>query len=320
MASNVFICILCWFETKSDPTMSKGSKFMRSRTRSTFFTSLFIISLVMFVMGLFAGTSVYSHIELEKAQEEIELMVTLPERTQPQNVDSLERFLNRQPWVKGLNFTSKEEAGAFFVEEVGEDFMALMDGVNPLPSSFDITLHFDWINSDSLDMITQVLQEQEIQKIQDIVFPIGEIEQLRENTNRRVKIAIGIGLIVALIGFFIVNGTIRLAIYAKRLVIRSMQLIGASNGFIRRPFLWMGIYQGVLGALVACGLLIGIIFLLSRMEGIDFARPEAIKELMYRYEFMILLGGIVIFGAVLGWFSSIWAVNRFLNKNLDQLI
>lgn len=300
--------------------MSKGSKFMRSRTRSTFFTSLFIISLVMFVMGLFAGTSVYSYIELEKAQEEIELMVTLPERTQPANVDSLERFITAQPWAKTLNFTSKEEAGNFFMEEVGEEFMDLMDGINPLPASFDITLNFAWINSDSLDKITSILETQEIQKVKDIVYPIGEIEQLRENTIRRMKIAIGIGLVVALIAFFIVNGTIRLAIYAKRMVIRSMQLIGASNGFIRRPFLWMGIYQGMLGALIACGLLVGIIFLLSNMEVTEFAQPEAIKELMYRYEFMILLGGIVIFGAVLGWFSSIWAVNRFLNKNLDQLI
>lgn len=300
--------------------MSKGSKFMRSRTRSTFFTSLFIISLVMFVLGLFAGTSVYSYVELEKAQEEIELMVTLPDNAADVQVDSLESFLSRQAWVKDIEYTSKEEAGAFFIEEVGEEFMSLMDGVNPLPASFDIQLNFEWINADSLDKINAVLTGQKIQPVEDVVYPIGEIEQLRKNTIRRIQIAIGIGIIVALIAFFIVNGTIRLAIYAKRMVIRSMQLLGASNGFIRRPFLWMGIWQGLLGAVIACGMLIGILFLISTFELGDFAKPEAIKELMYRIEFVILLGGIVIFGAVLGWFSSIWAVNRFLNKNLDQLI
>lgn len=300
--------------------MAKGSSFIKSRTRSTFLTSLFIISLVMFILGLFASLTLYSYMELEKAQEEIELMVTLPDHARSANVDSLSKYLEAQPFVKTLSFTSKEEAGKIFIEEVGEDFIDLMDGLNPLPASFNMTLNIDWINGDSLDKVNAQLLAQEVQKVSEIVYPIGEIEQLRENTFNRVRMAIGIGLVVSLIAFFIVNGTIRLAIYAKRLSIRSMQLIGATNGFIRWPFVRMGILQGLLGALIAGTLLVGLIVLLSRLELDIYTNVETIKELLFRFEFMLLLAGIVIFGTILGWFSSSWAVNRFLNKNLDQLI
>lgn len=300
--------------------MSKSYEYIRGRTRSTVLTSLFIIALVMFVLGLFASMSVYSYVELEKAQEEIEMMLELPEFAKDEDVDALEEFLLEQPWVKELKYTSKEEAGEFFLEEVGEEFLDLMGETNPLPASFDISLNIAYINSDSLAMVNEVLTTQEIQSIKDIIYPIAQIEQLRENTFDRMKLAGAIGLLVALIAFFIVNGTIRLAIYAKRLVIRSMQLIGASNGFIRRPFIRMGVVQGLTGALIACVLLLGILLLLMNVEVNLYTKSETIKELVFRFEFMVLLGGIVIFGTLLGWCSSIFAVNRFLNKNLDQLI
>ncbi len=300
--------------------MSDAYKYIRGRTRSTVYTSLFIISLVMLVMGLFATMSVYSYVELERAQEKVEMMLELPDDAADENVDALEEWLTEQTWVKEVHYTSKAEAGEIFLEEVGEEFLDLMGGTNPLPASFDISLDITYINSDSLAMIDEKLTGQEIQGIRDIVYPITEIEQLRENTFDRMKIAGAIGLVVALIAFFIVNGTIRLAIYAKRLVIRSMQLIGATNGFIRRPFIRMGIMQGLTGALIAVGLLLGTLFVLMQFEVSLYAKSDTIKELLFRWEFMVLLGGIVIFGAILGWFSSIWAVNRFLNKNLDQLI
>jgi len=297
-----------------------GKKYIKSRTRSTFFTALFIISLVMFVLALFAGITVYSYIELEKAQEDIVMMVTLPDGISENQIDAFDEFLSEQAFVKEMDYISKEDAGDLFMEDLGEDFLEIMDGINPLPASFDIHLNADYINTDSLELIQTMLKDQEHIALSDITYPMEEIEQLRSNTLNRMKIAIGIGIIVALIGFFIVNGTIRLAVYGKRLVIRSMQLIGATNGFIRRPFIRLGIVQGILGACIACVLLLAIVFLIPFLEVDIYTRVDAIKELPFRIEFVVLLGGIIIFGAVLGWFSSSWAVNRFLNKNLDQLI
>lgn len=300
--------------------MATGSSYIKSRTRSTFYTSLFIISLVMFVLALFAGVTVYSYVELEKAEEDIVMMVTLPDDVEDSQVDEFEGFLMDQPYVKDLEYISKEDAGELFMEDLGEDFLNIMDGVNPLPASFDIHLHANYIQSDSLDQINEMISSQEFIKIKEMTYPMEEIKTLRERTWERTKMAIGIGILVALIGFFIVNGTIRLSVYAKRLVIRSMQLIGATNGFIRRPFIKLGILQGMLGAIVACIFLLAIVFILPRLDVGIYSQSEAIKELPYRLEFVTLLGGIIIFGTILGWFSSSWAVNRFLNKNLDQLI
>lgn len=297
-----------------------GKKYIKSRTRSTFFTALFIISLVMFVLALFAGITVYSYVELEKAQEDIVMMVTLPDGTTEKQVDAFDEFLSEQTFVKDMEYISKEDAGELFMEDLGEDFLSIMDGINPLPASFDIHLNSVYINTDSLEIVNAMLKGQTHIALSDITYPMEEIEQLRENTLNRMRIAIGIGIIVALIGFLIVNGTIRLAVYGQRLVIRSMQLIGATNGFIRRPFIRLGIVQGILGAGIACVLLLAIVFLIPFLEVDMYTRVDAIKELPFRIEFMVLLGGIIIFGAVLGWFSSSWAVNRFLNKNLDQLI
>lgn len=294
--------------------MARKSNFLKSRTRSTFTTSLFIIALVLFFMSLFAGGAIYSNMLLEDAQENFELMVTLPDHSAKARRDSLGVFLEQQPFVKEISFISKDDAGKEFVEELGDEFMEIMDGVNPLPASYNIKLKYAWINSDSLEKVNLAINSQNILTPQDITYPIGEIEQLRENIMRFIKISIGIFLIVTLIAFFIVNSTIRLAIYGKRLMIRSMQLIGATGSFIRRPFVRMGMLQGFFGAIIANVFLLALLFVLH------YFGMNSIETLVFREEFMILLGGIVIFGTILGWLSSTWAVSRFLHKNIDQLM
>ncbi|MEM0999500.1 MAG: permease-like cell division protein FtsX [Bacteroidota bacterium] len=294
--------------------MARKANFLKSRTRSTFTTSLFIIALVLFFMSLFAGAAIYSNMLLEEAQENFELMVTLPDHTPKARRDSLGRHLTAQPFVKEIRYISKQEAGQEFIAELGDEFMEIMDGVNPLPASFNIKLNHDWINSDSLTAVNAAIMGQDILPPQDISYPMGEIEQLRANIVQFIRIAAGIGLIVTLIAFFIVNSTIRLAIYGKRLMIRSMQLIGATGGFIRRPFVRLGVLQGFLGALIANAILLGLMYGLHQL-GVD-----SLETLLFREEFLFLLGGIVIFGTILGWLSSTWAVSRFLHKSMDQLM
>ncbi|MEM7036501.1 MAG: permease-like cell division protein FtsX [Bacteroidota bacterium] len=296
---------------------------MKSRTRSTFYTSLFVIALVLFFLSLFAGGALYSSILLEDAQENFELMVTLPDYSKKEKREELGTWLEAKPYVKEIRYISKEEAGKRFIEELGDEFLEIMDGVNPLPASYNFKLNIDWVNSDSLAKINKEIEQQTILKIQDITYPIGEIEQLRENIGSFVQIAIIIGVIVTLIAFFIVNSTIRLAIYGKRLMIRSMQLIGATSRFIKAPFVRLGLIQGLLGAIIANAILVGLVIVMGMFDsgiGAENSGAITIKDMLFRTEFMILLGGIIIFGTILGWLSSSWAVNRFLNKNLDQLM
>jgi cell division transport system permease protein len=303
--------------------MARSSNFLKSKTRSTFLTSLVTIALVLFFLNLFAAGAIYSHLLFEYTQENFEVMVELPDHVSDQKQQAFGAWLENQSFVKEIHFISKDEAGKIFSEANGKEFMEIMDGLNPLPASYNFKLKIDWINTDSVAKIQKLIEGQSILNVRDVTYPIAEIDQLRENTFGFIKIGALIGALVTLIAFFIVNSTIRLAIYGKRLMIRSMQLIGATNSFIRWPFVRMGMLQGFLGALLANLLLLGLVFSLryfnfgagaTEMAGLE------LKDLLIRPEFLFLSGGIVIFGTFLGWLSSSWAVSRFLNKNLDQLM
>lgn len=303
--------------------MASSKNFLKSKTRSTFLTSMVTIALVLFFLNLFAAGAIYSHILFEYTQENFEVMVELPDHVSAEKQAAFGSFLEGQPFVKEITYISKDEAGSIFSEANGKEFMEIMDGLNPLPASYNFKLKLPWIQSDSVENIQKLIEEQSILKVQDVTYPIAEIEQLRENTYGFIKIGLLIGALVTLIAFFIVNSTVRLAIFGKRLMIRSMQLIGATNSFIRWPFVKMGMMQGFLGSVLANLLLVGVVYSLRffnlgpgavEMEGFT------LNDMLMRPEFLFLSIGIVIFGTLLGWLSSSWAVSRFLNRSLDQLM
>lgn len=303
--------------------MARNRNFLRSRTRSTFWGSLFTIALVLFFLNIFAAGAIYSHILFIYSQENFEVFVELPDHVAEDKRVVFEDFLRHQPFVKDLRYISKEQASKIWEKENGTEFMEIMDGLNPFPASFNIRLKYDWINSQSLEKVHQILEDQTILTVQDVTYPMAEIEQLRANTYGFIKFGLVIGAIVTLIAFYIINNTIRLAIYGKRLLIRTMQLIGATGRFIRWPFVRMGILQGMLGALLADLLLIGLVFAFSYLDlGLGGFEMEGFttQDMLTRYEFMLLSAGILIFGTFLGWLSSTWAVSRFMNKDLDRLM
>ncbi len=303
--------------------MARNKNFLKSRTRSTFWGSLFTISLVLFFLNIFAAGAIYSHILFVYSQENFEVFVELPDHVAEDKRLAFQQFLRKQDFVKEMRFISKEEASKIWQQENGTEFMEIMDGLNPFPASYNVKLKFDWITTEGVAEVQRILEEQTILTVQDVTYPMSEIEQLRSNTYGFIKFGIIIGIIVTLIAFYIVNNTIRLAIYGKRLMIRSMQLIGATAGFIRWPFVRMGILQGMLGALLADIMLIGLVYAFSYMDlGLGGFEMEGFstQEMLMRYEFLLLSSGILIFGTFLGWLSSTWAVTRFLNKDLDQLM
>lgn len=261
------------------------------------------------------------------AQEEFSVMITLPDHAGREKRGEFQTYLESQPYTQKVVFISKDSAAARFQESLGEDFLGIMDGMNPLPPSFNVFLTPDYIQTDSFNKINAELvnpDNEHASLVQSIEYPIEDIEQMRANYNRFVEIATIIGILVALIAFFIINSTIRLSIYGRRMMLRSMQLIGATNRFIRTPFVRLGMLQGFLGGLFANIFLIIMIVALQKLEVLTVTPANDVPVwgilMGYGQDLMILLGGIVIFGALLGWTSSIWAVNRFLNRSLDQII
>ncbi|MCB9235309.1 MAG: hypothetical protein H6581_26880 [Bacteroidia bacterium] len=294
--------------------MSQKSSFLTRKTRSTFITSLASISLSLFFMGLIVTLAVYGDYLLKQGLEEYKMNIMLSDEVGQERIKQMEKEIGGRPYAKEIDFTSKAEAAKIFSEDTEQDLMAIMDGINPLRAHLNVKLNAEYTHIDSVNKINAELKQ--YPEIAEVVYPIEYLQDIRQNIGQYIKIAIGVGFLVILIAYFIISGTIRLAIFSKRLVIRSMQLIGGTARFIRSPFVRMGMWQGFLGGLIADLILVGLTVSIGRFWS-DYGD---LGKLVTTPKFLLLLSGIVIFGTILGWLSSRLAVNRFLNKNLDELI
>jgi cell division transport system permease protein len=303
--------------------MSSAPSFLRRRTRSTFVTSMVIIGLVLFFIGFFISVFLYFQQWTEKAREEFEMVVQIADHTTKQETEELGDLIEGQPWVASMRYVSKEEAGA----TLDTALIRLLDGVNPLFASYNVRLKNEWISKEKLQEINATL---DVPSVADVDYPIDEIEGTSARLERLYPVAGIAAAIVMLIAFFIINSSVRLAIFSRRLMIRSMQLIGATGGFVRRPFIRMGVLQGFFGALFAITLLVGVAFGITKVIAsvagesagtVDQAEGNiAPLDFVLSPEFLILAGSIVVLGTFIGWISSWLAVNRFLNKSINELM
>lgn len=288
--------------------------YLKRRSRSAYLTSLVSIALVLFFLGLFATLALFGQTFARYAQQSIAMKVFLHDGVGEEQLAIFQQVLASRPYVAEQVYISKEEAGKILMESTGEDILKLTDGINPLPASINLSLESPYIVTDSLQAIQNELTAERI--VSDVEYPAETIVTVNQNVQIISFVFMLTGLILVFIALYLIMSTIRLTIYAQRMTIRSMQLIGATNGFIRRPFLARGISQGTLGGLIACGLLLLTLTTIRlRMNWLDFSNPFFMGR-----EFIGILGGIVLFGTVLGLVGSYVAVNRFLHKNLDELI
>lgn len=289
--------------------------YLKRRSRSAYATSLVSISLVLFFLGLFATLALFGQTFARYAQQSIAMKVFLHDGASEAQLAGFREILASRPFVEHLVFISKEEAGKILMASTGEDILRITDGINPLPASFNVRLASRYLVADSLAAIRSELMGHD-RIVADVEYPAETIVAVNRNVQVITFVLVLTGLILVLIALYLIMSTIRLTIYAQRLTIRSMQLIGATNGFIRRPFLLRGLSQGALGGLAACGLLLLTLAAIRiRMGWLDFT-----DHISMTGEFIGILGGIVLFGTVLGILGSYMAVNRFLHKNLDELI
>ena len=277
-----------------------------------YFTVIFSITLSLFVVGLFALIFLHAHKLSQIVKENIEVNVILNSSISPAGIETAQQVISSLPYLattKGLRYLSKEEAKTIFIKEYGEDFTkALSD--NPLYASFVIHINPAFSDSSHLKTITQQLQQ--IDGVKEVYYREDIINKVNENIKTLSLIFVAFSLILIITSVFLINNTIKLAFYSQRFLIRSMQLVGATKGFIQRPFLWHAIVQGFFSGILAAAMLSGLLY---------YAYGE-IKELRMLKEFdniVIVLGSLLILGIVIGFLSSYSAVNRYLKMSLDEL-
>jgi cell division transport system permease protein len=230
-------------------------------------------------------------------------------------IDKLIRQVETKPYVlqkensATLNFTSKDEAAKVFLEEVGEDFTQFLDD-NPLRDSFTFSIEETYQTPEKIQDI--VVELQKISGVFEVTYMQDVVSSINDNL-LKVGIVLGTLILILLVTVVIlISNTIKLALFSQRFLIRSMQLVGATKGFIRKPFLWRAFLYGALGGIFASGIIFSLLeYGKNFIEGL---------QLLYDFELLALLfGSLILLGALMSWLSTYRSINKYLNMSLDEL-
>lgn len=296
-------------------TTNKEVSYLQSRSRRGYLAATISVAFILFILALFFSVFLFGKRFIREHQDAILLKISVHDGISSASLLLLEKKIKGSPYCKIMSFISKESALNQFIKQTGDkEVVKMMGGVNPLYASYEVILKPDYIHFDSILKIQQTLSQD--LAVASVDYPIEMVSGFQSNMKNLVLISLVIGITTIFLTIYLVMNTIKLIIYAQRLNIRTMQLIGATDVFIRKPYVRTGIVQGLLAGLIADILLfLMLILLFSR-----FAPLSEFPTFILQVEFFALLAGIVLFGSLLGYAGSRLAVNRFLNRSLESLI
>lgn len=284
-------------------------KYSRRRYQSSYVTTLVSITLVLFMLGLLGLTVLHARKLSDYVKENIGFRVYMKSTVREAGIMQLQKILDATEYVKSTEYITPEQAAEELSRDLGEDFIDFL-GYNPLPPAIDLRLKASYANVDSLEMI-----ETELMKNEDVkeVFYVKSLVHLINSNIRKISILLlGFSGLLLIIAIALINNTIRLSVYSKRFIIRSMQLVGATQAFIRRPFLFKGVAQGLYSALITLLLLTGILYWLRNEY------PE-LMELQDLELLLALYGLVILLGIIISWSSTYFAVRKYLRIKGDNL-
>ncbi len=288
---------------------SPESNIGNRRLRSSYISTIVSISLVLFMMGLLGLLVLDSKKITDYVKEHIQLTVFLQDDVKDADVTALQQSLADSRFVKSAQYISKQQALDSLKRDLGEDAIKMIES-NPLPASIDLLLNADYANPDSMKKIADVIGSNKM--VKEVSYQRTEVGRMNENFRTAAMVILIFCGLLLIIAIALINNTIRLSLFSKRFLIKSMQLVGATKGFIRKPFIGRGLLNGLYGSLIACILLSGLIYLIQR------EMPE-LKQLQDWQIIGTLYISITLFGLLLSGISTFFAVNRYLRLKLDEL-
>lgn len=284
---------------------------IRRRSGGSNLTIVISISLVLVMLGILSVLILKAKMVADYVKENINITVFLDENSKDVDVLALQKSIDAEPYRRSTVYVSREEAAKKLTEDLGEDFIKTL-GYNPLQPSIEIYLNADYANNDSIAWIEQQLREDS--RIRDVMYQKDMIAAMNERMGSISLIILIFSGALLVVAVGLIFNTIRLSIYAQRFLIRTMNLVGATQSFIRRPFVWKGIRNGIIGALIAIVITVGIVLLLDRyfhdLKLIQVADVETLG---------ILCALQIILGILITWLSTALAVRKFLRQSTDAL-
>lgn len=288
---------------------NQTKKSAKGRLRNSYISSIISISLVLFTLGILGLLIVSSQKLSDYMKENIGFTIYLNDSVSNADANYLKKLLDASTYVRSSQYYSKEDAASLMEKELGEDFISYL-GYNPLSAFIDVRLKADYANNDSIPKIESWLKQ--FQQVKEVDYQKSLVNLVNENVSRLGLVVLAFGALMLFIALVLINNTIRLSVYSRRFLINTMKQVGATWGFIRKPFLLRSILHGLYASIIAIGLLSGLIYGI-RNEVAD------ILQIVEPYYIMGIFAAVTLVGIAINLTATLLAVNKFLRLNADDL-
>tara|TARA_R110000782_G_scaffold267159_1_gene362283 strand:- start:14999 stop:15874 length:876 start_codon:yes stop_codon:yes gene_type:complete len=281
----------------------------KRRLISSYFTTIISISLVLFMLGILGLILLNTQQISNHVKENIGFSIILKGEIKDVDINQIKKTLDAETYVKATHFIHPDSAAADLKRDLGEDFISFL-GYNPLLPSIDVKLNADYANTDSLSIIEADLLNNP--NIKEVIYQKDLVSLVNQNVKKISFYMLAFSGLLLIIATALINNTIRLSIYSKRFLIKTMQLVGARHSFIRRPFVLQGIGNGIVSAFIAISLIIVVLYYFQQQypELIDFRNFE-----LYGALFLIM----IVLGILISWISTNLAVRKYLRIQTGDL-
>lgn len=289
--------------------MRNNNKRIKRKVRNSYIISTVSIALVLFLLSAVGYLTLNALSATRKMKESVAMYVMLDKETGNPERRALEKELQAMPSIREVTYVSKEMAAKEFKEYVGSDFEEFLKQ-NPLPDSFEIRITADSSNKEAVEALEELLISKE--EVDEVVYHKNVIEQVVSNINKFNLILLFFGGTLLVISLILLNNTIRVSIFAKRYIINTMKLVGATRWFILRPFVWSAVKQGLYAAFFASIMFIAIV------AGLNDALPDVTFIIDTEY-LLLIIGAMFVSGVLISLTFTVFAVNKFVKMHTNGI-
>ena len=291
--------------------MKRENSSTKRRLRGSYLISLMSIMLVLFVLSLFSSLVLFANRISEYIKENIGFEIVMKKGVHEKDIVDFQRILNKKEYVKSTEYISQQEATRRLTEDLGEDILEWLGDVeNPLLPSIDVRFKSEYANNDSIAKIEQWVLKNK--NVKEVYVQKSLIHSIDKNVNKIAALILLIGIVLLIMAVTLISHTVRLSVYSKRFTVRSMQLVGATENFIIKPFMKYFVIQGVIGSLLS--LLLLTIFLATTMKRV----PELAALINFGNVAMIYVS-VMILGVLLTTLSTFFSIRKYLRADVDEL-
>lgn len=280
-----------------------------SKVKTSYASTIISISLVLFMMGLLGIILLNAQQISKHVRENIGFSLYLQDEISSGQLEQLKSTLTEKEYADRLDYINKEEAAEMMKKDLGEDFVDFL-GYNPLSASIDLYLKSDYAEESKIETIEKELKN--IALVKEVIYQKDLLSEVNANIRKIGIVLLAFSALLLIVVIALINNTIRLAIYSKRFLIKTMQLVGATGGFIRRPFVARGVLNGLISGIIS------IILLLAVLYSLNNNIPEFV-ELQNFNVYLLLFAAVIVLGVLISWISTSLAVRKFLRMQSGDL-